>query len=168
MVMLRDTQEQTSGEIRLGKFSGGCHCGYIKVQLIARNGAGSIPKARSCGFCTKLDALMLSVPDGLMILELSVRPVAGGQRSGITEFHICPSCGLFIAATWSDEDRLLGAVNLHAIERSEFLDQPVPLDFDHEPFGDTRTGRRLPWMPAHIASRLTIPRPRPAIPTLKW
>lgn len=166
--MLWDTHEHTASDTRLGKFSGGCHCGCIKVQLIARNGTGSIPKACTCGFCTRHSALMLSVPEGLMILELPVRPVDGGMGSGITELHVCPSCGVFVAATWSDENRLLGAVNLHAIEHGEFLGEPAPVDFDHEPFGDTRARRRLTWMPVHIASRHAVPLTHNAASTLKW
>jgi hypothetical protein len=153
MVMLNGTQELDTEVRRLSKFSGGCRCGRIKVQLIAREGSGSIPRVCKCDFCTKHAAIMLCIPDGLMILEIPDQVDTQRKGSGITEFHVCPDCDVFVAATRPDRDKLLGAVNLRIVERSQFLGRPTPIEFDHETVSNWQAGNRLTWMPVLIASQ---------------
>jgi hypothetical protein len=143
MVMSSNAGELDNDPPRLSKFSGGCHCGRIKVQLIARAGSGTISRVCSCGFCRKHAAIMLSVPDGLMVLESPARADTYRIGFGITEIHVCADCGVLVAATWSDHDKLLGAVNLNVVERGKFLGQPAAVDFDHETVNERQTRKRL-------------------------
>jgi hypothetical protein len=94
---------------------------------------------------------MLSAPLGIMILELRARADTYRIGFGVTELHVCPECGVFAAATWSDQDRLLGAANMHVMERSTFFGKPVPVDFDHESTDERRHRRRHSWTPTYIS-----------------
>jgi hypothetical protein len=88
-----------------------------------------------------------------MILEMQDKVDTHRKGSGITEFYVCPNCEVFVAATRPDQDKLLGAVNLHTVERGQLLGRPIPIDFDHETAGNWQSRNRLAWMPVLIASQ---------------
>lgn len=95
-------------------------------------------------------AVMLSVPGGLMILEVPERADTYKVGFGITEYHVCRECGVFVAATWSDEDSFLGAANLNAIKVIGPISQPVWVDFDSETVSERRLRKRQTWTPVCV------------------
>jgi hypothetical protein len=147
--MLGGADEPEKDFTRVSRYSGGCNCGRVRVQVLAREDSKFISKACSCGFCRGHAAVMLSAPDGLMLLGLPPRADTYNCGFGITEFHVCGNCGVFVAATWPDGKTLLGAANLLAIEHS-YLDRPLAVDFDKETIAERQARKRQTWMPATI------------------
>jgi|APFre7841882630_1041343.scaffolds.fasta_scaffold322352_1 hypothetical protein len=70
---------------------GGCHCGRIKVVLhTSKKLADFHPRVDQCGSCIRHSAAVVSDP-----VELPTRPPIPYRFGlGITDFHICPRCGV--------------------------------------------------------------------------
>lgn len=136
-------------------FSGGCHCGRIKLEFATdRDPKSFVPRMDQCGFCQRHRAMAIADPEGSMVLYLPSDPPAP-YRFGlnITDFHICDRCGVWVAATWQSEDRILGVINVPALDdRALFDSPPVPVDFDGEDLPSREARRRVNWMPARIVT----------------
>jgi hypothetical protein len=142
----------------MARYDGGCHCGAIAVSFETETPADSlVPRADQCSFCRKHHAATLSDPAGQ--IEIVLSPLAGAPyRFGlnITDFHLCRRCGVFVAASWRDEQGLRGVVNMRALnEPSAFSQLPVAVSFDGEGVADRGQRRRLHWTPARILGAAT-------------
>jgi hypothetical protein len=134
-------------------FEGGCHCGAITVSFTTELANDAlVPRADQCGFCRRHHAAVISDPAG----QLDIRIVAeAGQPYrfglGITDFHVCKRCGVFVAATGVGDDPLRGVVNIHALhDRQAFAQPPVAVSFDGEDIAERRARRRIRWTPAKV------------------
>jgi hypothetical protein len=133
-------------------FSGGCHCGLVSVRFrTALAPSEMVLRRDSCGFCLRHAARVVSDPSGS--LEIVVPREATPYRfaMGITDFHLCPRCGCFVAASWADGETVFGVVNVNALdERDAFSAAPVLTDFDAETRAEREARRRRGWTPARI------------------
>lgn len=146
-------------------FSGGCHCGLLTVRFRTSLAPSElIPRRDSCGFCLRHAARVVSDPRGW--LEIAVPREATPYRfgMGITDFHLCPRCGCFVAASWTDGDALFGVVNVNALDqRDAFPAESVIVDFDGETQPLREARRRRGWTPARVTGAPPSPKTPMAI-----
>ena len=137
----------------MATYTGSCHCGGVKLTFTTyREPQSFVPRMDQCGFCLRHRAMAISDPDGTMTLSLPAHPPTP-YRFGlkITDFHICDRCGVWVAATWRGEDRLLGVINVPALDdRALFDAAPVAVDFEGENVAEREARRRVNWTPAQI------------------
>ncbi|MBY6242122.1 hypothetical protein [Methylosinus sp. Sm6] len=133
-------------------FSGGCHCGWLGVRLRTTLAPSElIPRRDSCGFCLRHAARVVSDPSGLLEIVAPREATPYRFAMGITDFHVCPRCGCYVAASWADGGALFGVVNVNALDaRDAFSAAPVLTDFDSETRAEREARRRLGWTPARI------------------
>lgn len=136
-------------------FKGGCHCGRLKLEFFTdRDPHALAPREDGCGFCRRHRAMAISDPAGSLCIYLPAEPPQP-YRFGmnITDFHVCDRCGVWVAATWSDDDSLLGVINVPALDDRNLFDAaPVAVNFDGEDLQARETRRRMAWTPARIVT----------------
>lgn len=71
---------------------------------------------------------------------------------GITDFHVCGRCGVFVAAIWWDGSKAYGVVNVPALDERDRFTTAVAADFEGETIADREARRRQTWTPARIES----------------
>ena len=134
-------------------YSGSCHCGRIRLEFATeREPESFVPRMDQCGFCQRHRAMAISDPAGSIELHLPAdppRPYRFGLN--ITDFHVCDRCGVWVAAIWSDGDRLFGVINVPVLDdRARFGNNAVTVDFDGEDVAAREARRRRTWTPARI------------------
>lgn len=135
-------------------YAGGCHCGRFRIEFSTDHAPEDFtPRADGCGFCRRHNAAAIADAEGTLIVRLPTdapQPYRFGLK--ITDFHVCDRCGVWVAATWRDGERLYGVVNVPALDdREAFGVAPVEVDFDHEDIAAREARRRRSWTPATIA-----------------
>ncbi|MGD9811906.1 MAG: hypothetical protein AB7U35_11320 [Sphingobium sp.] len=134
-------------------YRGSCHCGRYAVVFSSALGPEAFtPRADQCGFCRKHNQAAISDPAGdveIMLPADAPPPYRFGL--GITDFHVCDRCGVFVAASWSDDDALYAVVNYRALDDlAAFTQAPVAIDFEGEDLAAREARRRKGWTPARI------------------
>jgi hypothetical protein len=133
--------------------NGDCHCGQIKVEFSSEQPISDFsPRACQCGFCKRHEAAMISDPKGQLTLAINDSGAAIYRFGlGITDFHICAFCGVFVAATWRDDDGIdYGVLNIRALSTTEVFAAPVPVSFDNESVTEREQRRRENWTPVRF------------------
>jgi hypothetical protein len=132
---------------------GDCHCGQIKIEFASEQAISAFsPRACQCGFCRRHDAAMISDRSGQLTLAINDGGTAIYRFGlGITDFHICKRCGVFVAATWKDEDGTdYGVLNIRSLSTTEAFAVPVPVSFDGESRIEREERRRANWTPVRL------------------
>jgi hypothetical protein len=139
----------------MATYSGSCYCARIGITFTTALAPESfVPRADQCGFCQRHRAMAIADPVGSMAVQLPADPPPP-YRFGlnITDFHVCDRCGVWVAATWRDGDRLYGVINVPALDaRDRFSATPVCVDFDGENIAAREARRRANWTPARIVT----------------
>jgi len=130
---------------------GGCHCGNLGVVLETERDPRALPlRSCQCSFCRRHGAVTTADPAGLLRITAADAAQVVHYRFalGITEFHVCRACGVYVAATMPGDGGALGVVNVNA------FDDPAPFARAAEPMhygaetAEERTARRAErWMP---------------------
>lgn len=112
------------------RVNGGCHCGNVQLDLeLTREPATYRPRACDCDFCRKHGAAYLSDPQGA--LSIRVRDASDTvnyrQGSGLAECLLCKKCGVMVAVIYRGDDRIIGAVNVKAIDGLTNFASEVPV-----------------------------------------
>lgn len=91
----------------------------------------------------------MSDPDGLIeVVSSGLADDIYQFGHGITNFHICGSCGVIVAATWLDGERgIFGVVNMLALDCADQFSTHVNANFDSEIVSQREARRRLNWTP---------------------
>ena len=135
---------------------GGCHCGNIKVAFETAREPRDLPlRACQCSFCRRHGGITTSDPAGRLRVEVSQRDMLTRYRFalGITDFLICRTCGVYVAAVMETEDGTLGVLNANVLDdREPFARQPEPMQYGAEAVEDRQTRRAKVWMPADVAT----------------
>jgi len=137
--------------------TGGCHCGTIKIILETALDPRALPlRACQCSFCRRHGGITTSDPAGRLVVE--VRQADQLQRYrfalGITDFLICRTCGVYVAATMQEEGRGLAVVNVNALdERDPFARPTTPMEYGAEKVEDRAARRAKVWMPVEVRTR---------------
>jgi hypothetical protein len=110
--------------------NGRCHCGNLSLALgLPKPLPHYHPRACDCAFCRKHGARYLADPAGS--LRIRVRDAAElviyHQGSGIAECLICGRCGVLVAITYRDGDRLYAVANASVLDDAETLGDSLPV-----------------------------------------
>ena len=134
-------------------FEGGCHCGSIAVAFTTAQDPTDIDvRACQCSFCRKHNALVVSDPDGQIVVTVNepshLSLYAFGPKTA--QFAVCRRCGVYVAAVTSHEP-LRAIVQVNAlVDRARFTRPPRPMDFDGESRDQRIARRQSRWTPAVI------------------
>jgi hypothetical protein len=138
----------------VARFTGGCHCGELRVAFETSLDPRDLPlRACQCSFCRRHGGVSTSDPAGRFVVE--VRQAERLQRYrfalGITDFLICRTCGVYVAAVMEIEGRWLGVLNVNVLdEREPFARPPAPMDYGAERVEDREARRVKGWMPVEV------------------
>jgi len=135
-------------------FEGGCHCGRLRVSFTTARAPTELPlRACQCTFCRKHGGLTTSDPEGEVVLTADEVPPGGWYRfgTGMTEFWVCPRCGVYVAGYVEAGGQGRAVVNTRALDaRAEFTQAPAPMDYGQET-QEARLQRRMRvWTPARV------------------
>src|ERR1700761_9524662 len=136
-------------------FKGRCHCGRLRLEFsTGRDPHSIVPREDGCGFCRRHRAMAISDPQGEVCVYLPAdapEPYRFGLQ--ITDFYVCDRCGVWLAATWFDEDNLRAVINLPALDDRRLFDAaPVSVNFDDEDVLAREARRRMGWTPARVVN----------------
>jgi len=135
-------------------FEGSCHCGRLRIAFTTAKAATELPlRACQCTFCRRHGGLTTSDPDGEVVLTVAEIPPGGWYRfgTGMTEFWVCPRCGVYVGGYVESGGRGTAVVNVRALDaRDEFTQAPMPMDYGQEtPEGRLQRRMRV-WSPARV------------------
>jgi hypothetical protein len=136
---------------------GSCHCGRLRVAFTTAKAPTELPlRACQCSFCRRHGGLTTSDPAGEVVLSAPETPPGGWYRfgTGMTEFWVCPRCGVYVAGYVEVGGQGRAVVNTRVLDAAaEFTQAPAAMDYGQE----TREGRlerRLrQWTPAGVRVR---------------
>ncbi len=133
---------------------GGCHCGNIKVIFETALDPHALPlRACQCSFCRRHGGVTTSDPAGRLLVEVREPELLRRYRFalGITDFLICRSCGVYVAAAMETDGRMLGVLNVNVLDEHEpFARQPTPMQYGAETAEDREGRRAKVWTPVLI------------------
>jgi hypothetical protein len=133
---------------------GGCHCGNLRVTLETALDPQTLPlRACQCSFCRRHGGVTTSDPGGRLVVE--VREPEHLQRYrfalGITDFLVCRTCGVYVAATMEADATTLGVLNVLVLDEHEaFARPPAPMEYGTETVADRESRRAKAWMPVEV------------------
>src|SRR5215472_15639056 len=96
---------------------GGCHCKNLKVTFETARDPSELPlRACQCSFCVRHGGITTSDPEGLLVVDVERAGDLSRYRFalGVTDFLVCRTCGVYVAAVMEDEGRqALGVLNVN-------------------------------------------------------
>lgn len=99
--------------------TGGCHCGSVRlVYTTALAPADTQPRACDCSFCRMHGAAYVSDPAGTLRIVVADPTAVLSYRQGSEAalFRLCARCGVLVAVTYEQDDRLYAAVNAGCLD----------------------------------------------------
>ena len=133
---------------------GGCHCGNIKVVFETAIDPRALPlRACQCSFCRRHGGVTTSDPSGRLHVQVEQPALLQRYRFalGITDFLLCRTCGVYVAAVMEGRGALLGVVNVNVLdERSAFARAAEPMQYGAENVEDREARRAKVWMPVAV------------------
>ena len=135
---------------------GGCHCGSIKVSFETSIDPHALRlRACQCSFCRRHGAVTTSDPASGLVVSVAEPESLQRYRFalGITDFLICRSCGVYVAAIMETDGGSLGVVNVNVLDdREPFARQPEPMQYGAESVKDREERRAKVWMQVEVRS----------------
>ena len=133
---------------------GSCHCGRLSVTFTTGTPVEELPlRACQCTFCRRHGGLTTSDPAGEIVLTVSEPPADGWYRfgTGMTEFWVCPRCGVYVGGYVESGGQGRAVVNTRALDaRDDFTQAPTPMDYGRETREERLARRMRVWSPARI------------------
>jgi hypothetical protein len=133
---------------------GGCHCGNVQVAFETALDPGALPlRACQCSFCRRHGGITTSDPAGRLVIEVRERELLKRYRFalGITDFLLCRTCGVYVAAVMPAEAGTVGVINVNVLEdRAPFARPATPMEYGNETVADRGTRRAKVWMPVEL------------------
>jgi hypothetical protein len=124
-------------------FSGGCHCGAIRVAFETVIAPAELPLRRcACSFCRRHGATTATDPHGRLELAIVRLEDAVRYRFGTrsVDFLLCGRCGVYVAAVMSTDAGAVATLNINTLdERAAFTQTPTSVDYS----GETEQQRKL-------------------------
>src|SRR5690349_23850600 len=116
------------------KYEGRCHCGNLGVTFETTEPAGQLP-LRKCGctFCQKHGAAWTTDPAGSLEVRVGDEQLLSRYRFGLgtSEFLICRTCGVHVAAVCVIAGATYAALNCNVLDdRAPFTQLALPVDYD--------------------------------------
>ena len=135
-------------------FKGQCHCGAIRVELTTERQPGDqVLGACQCSFCRKHNARAFSDPKARVTLTVGdpqhLQRYSFGLRT--SDQIICRRCGVYVAMTLTDGDRVWSVVNVDTLDaRALFTRTPEPRDYSAEDRERRIARRKARWCPTTL------------------
>jgi hypothetical protein len=133
---------------------GGCHCGGIKIVFETALDPSALPlRACQCSFCRRHGGITTSDPAGRLVIQVEKSEQLQRYRFalGITDFVICRTCGVYVAAVMKSDGDMLGVLNVNVLdEREPFARPPSPMEYGAETVEDREARRATAWMPVDV------------------
>ena len=135
-------------------FNGQCHCGAIRVELSTdRRPQDQVLGACQCSFCRKHNARAFSDPKAHVTLTAAeprqLQRYTFGLRT--SEQIICRRCGVYVAMTLVEGERVWSVVNADTLEdRALFSRATEPRDYDTEDREGRIARRKARWCPTTL------------------
>ena len=135
---------------------GGCHCGSIKVSFETSIDPQALRlRACQCSFCRRHGAVTTSDPASGLVVSVAEPESLQRYRFalGITDFLLCRSCGVYVAAIMETDGGSLGVLNVNVLDdRAPFARQPEPMQYGAESVKDREVRRAKVWMQVEVRS----------------
>jgi hypothetical protein len=129
---------------------GGCHCGNIKVAFETVLDPKALPlRACQCSFCRRHGGVTTSDPAGRLVIEVGQPEQLLRYRFalGITDFLVCRTCGVYVAAVMAS----IGVLNVNVLDEREPFARPAqPMNYGTEGIADREARRAKVWMPVLV------------------
>jgi hypothetical protein len=126
----------------------------MKVAFETALDPRSLPlRACQCSFCRRHGGVTTSDPAGRLVVEVRQRERLQRYRFalGITDFLICGTCGVYVAAVMEIEGSSLGVLNVSVLdEREPFARAPTSMDYGTEQVREREARRVKAWMEVEV------------------
>jgi hypothetical protein len=136
------------------RFEGRCHCGDLEVTFETARAPAETPLRRcGCSFCRRHGAVAVTDPAGRLELRLRRPDATSRYVFGLrtAEFHVCRTCGVFLAAVCTIDGATYATLNLNVLDaREAFTQSPAPVDYEGEDVAQRLARRRRAWTPAGL------------------
>lgn len=136
------------------RLEGGCHCGKLRIAFTTARAPTELPlRACQCTFCRRHGGLTTSDPEGEVVLTVAEVPASGWYRfgMGVTDFWVCPRCGVYVGAYVEVGGQGRAVVNTRALDAArEFTQSPAPMDYGQETRDGRLDRRGRVWTPARV------------------
>ena len=124
-------------------FTGGCHCGAIRVAFETAIAPAALPLRRcACSFCRRHGATTATDAQGRLELAIVRLEDAVRYRFGTrsVDFLLCGRCGVYVAAVMATDAGAVATLNINTLdERDAFTQTPTSVDYS----GETEHQRKL-------------------------
>ncbi|MCM8558152.1 GFA family protein [Sphingomicrobium sediminis] len=130
----------------MAHWEGSCHCGSVTMRYDS-----DLPltlRACQCSFCRKHGSTNASDPDGQLAIRSDLTLLRYRFGLGITDFLICPNCGVYVAAVMEGEKGLIGTANMNCFDVGSV--EVSPIDYAGENAGDRTSRREDHWTPTTL------------------
>jgi hypothetical protein len=110
-------------------------------------------RACQCSFCRRHAGVTTSDRAGRLVVEVGQPERLERYRFalGITDFLICRTCGVYVAAVMEIDGRSLGVLNVNVLdEREPFARAPTPMEYGTERVEEREARRVKVWMPVEV------------------
>jgi hypothetical protein len=135
------------------RYTGSCHCGAIQIRFESPKRPEEMRVGRcACSFCRRHGARTMGDPAGSVEFRGADKDIRRYRFGlGITDYLLCARCGTYVGAAMEDNGRLIGIVNVNALDIRDTFDAAPPLHhYDGEDENRRRARRRKFWMPATV------------------
>ena len=133
---------------------GACHCGNISVEFETAIDPSVLPlRACQCSFCRKHGARTASDPGGRLRVSVRDQELLVRYRFalGVTDFLVCKTCGVYVAATMEADAGPIGTVNVNVFdERAPLLRNAEPVSYFRETAEERKARRAGKWTPVDL------------------
>src|SRR5258706_8132980 len=144
---MTQTSESLAPTPAARQFTGGCHCGAVRVTLAWKQ-AGDPPLRRcTCPFCVKQGAVYIGHRAAALTIEQGGSLTGSRFGTGTAEFHRCARCGTFIAATCTMDGRPHAVLNARTLDGLDIPAVVEPRDYEGEATSARLDRRRQTWIP---------------------
>jgi len=133
---------------------GGCHCRSLAIAFETALDPRTLPlRACQCSFCRRHGGITTSDPGGRLVVEVGDPERLQRYRFalGITDFLVCKTCGVYVAAVMGADGRSVGVLNVNALDDpAPFARPPEPMQYGAETVEEREARRAKVWMPAEV------------------
>lgn len=133
--------------------TGRCHCGNLRFEFETALPPSGLPlRACQCSFCRAHGAVSTSDPQGSVSISAADPAMAQKYRFGlgITDFILCRSCGVYLAAVAEMEGRRYAVLNANVLDRrGELIGAVQAMDYGGEDVAARRARRKVRWTPVN-------------------
>ena len=106
-------------------------------------------RACQCSFCRKHGSTNASDPNGGLTIAAEEKLTRYKFGLGITDFLICPTCGVYVAAVMEGERGLIGTANMSCFDLGDIA-PAEPIDYAGEDTGGRTARREDRWTPTEV------------------